>query len=69
MLLLTQRKTIQSNSGAFLFHTAVVSVGTEVRRKKNLFFTGFAHHNLRLWKSRGNQLPNPPAANQMSFSN
>jgi hypothetical protein len=61
MLLLVSRKTIQYDSAAFLFHIAIVYVTIKLTAKNNLFFTGFTHHNLRLWKSCGNQPPNPQA--------
>jgi hypothetical protein len=34
-----------------LFHLLQVAVGIDFTCEKNLFLTGFTHHNFGLWKS------------------
>jgi len=50
---LSNEKANQSCFAEFLFHTKKVSVGIGFTQEKNLFFTGFAHHKVILWKSCG----------------
>ena len=35
----------------FLFHLSEVTVSIDFAREKKMFFTGFTHLNLSLWKS------------------
>jgi len=35
----------------FLFHLLEVAVGIDFAREKKMFFTGFTHCKVRLWKS------------------
>ena len=35
----------------FLFHLSEVAVSIDFAREKKMFFTGFTHLNLSLWKS------------------
>ena len=35
----------------FLFHLSEVAVNIDFAREKKMFFTGFTHYKVRLWKS------------------
>ena len=37
--------------GKILFHLSEVAVSIDFAREKKLFFTGFAHRKVGLWKS------------------
>jgi len=46
-------RQINRVSAEFLFHREKVAVNISFTQKKNLFFTGYAHRKLTLWKSCG----------------
>jgi hypothetical protein len=48
---LDNKNANQTCFAEILFHFSEVAVGIEFAREKKLFFTGFAHHKIELWKS------------------